>query len=216
VSKFARRPVFSVLPFVLLSLAGLPAGVAHAQDAAASEAQPAEKATPVDLLKDFIYYTRIDNYEVAAGYLRQLKDLNLKPVELVQLVEGSDQKDRFEQTVPRAMRKVELEELAGWLFKTYEQGKLERARDPEQIKANIALLSGTIRGRLLGSERLKMAGEYAMPPAAGGVPRSQQPGAFKPGSPGHRVAGLPCRDSLGDGLAEDLRGTAGIGRKSRF
>ncbi len=162
-SKFARRPVFSVLPFVLLSLAGLPASVAHAQDAAASEAQPAEKATPVDLLKDFIYYTRIDNYEVAAGYLRQLKDLNLKPVELVQLVEGSDQKDRFEQTVPRAMRKVELEELAGWLFKTYEQGKLERARDPEQIKANIALLSGTIRGRLLGSERLKMAGEYAMP-----------------------------------------------------
>lgn len=165
-SKFARRPVLSALPLVVLSLAGLPASMALAQDAAkepAASAQPAEKATPVDLLKDFIYYTRIDNYEVAAGYLRQLKDLNLKPVELVQLVEGSDQKDRFEQTVPRAMRKVELEELAGWLFKTYEQGKLERARDPEQIKANIALLSGTIRGRLLGSERLKMAGEYAMP-----------------------------------------------------
>ncbi len=164
-SKFARRPVLSALPLVLLSLAGLPSGMAMAQDAAkdAAEAQPAEKATPADLLKDFIYYTRIDNYEVAAGYLRQLKDLNLKPVELVQVVEGSDQKERFEQTVPRAMRKVELEELAGWLFKTYELGKLERARDPEQIKANIALLSGTIRGRLLGSERLKMAGEYAMP-----------------------------------------------------
>lgn len=164
-SKPARRPIFSALPIILLSLAGLPAtlpfaglSVAHAQ-----EAKPAEQPTPTDLLKDFIYYTRIDNYEVAGGYLRQLKDLNLKPVELVQLVESSDQKDRFEQTVPRAMRKVELEELAGWLFKTYEQGKLERARDPEQIKANIALLSGTIRGRLLAGERLKMAGEYAMP-----------------------------------------------------
>lgn len=161
-SKFARRPVLSALPLVLLALGGLPMGNALAQEASAA-AQPAEKSTPADLLKDFIYYTRIDNYEVAAGYLRQLKDLNLKPVDLVKLVEESDQKDRFEQTVPRAMRKVELEELAGWLFKTYEQGKLERARDPEQIKANIALLSGTIRGRLLASERLRTAGEYAMP-----------------------------------------------------
>ncbi len=161
-SKFARRPVLSALPLVLLALGGLPVGIALAQEASAAS-QPAEKSAPVDLLKDFIYYTRIDNYEVAAGYLRQLKDLNLKPVDLVKLVEESDQKDRFEQTVPRAMRKVELEELAGWLFKTYEQGKLERARDPEQIKANIALLSGTIRGRLLASERLRTAGEYAMP-----------------------------------------------------
>lgn len=161
-SKFARRPVLSALPVVLLALGGLPTGNALAQEASAA-AQPAEKSTPADLLKDFIYYTRIDNYEVAAGYLRQLKDLNLKPVDLVKLVEESDQKDRFEQTVPRAMRKVELEELAGWLFKTYEQGKLERARDPEQIKANIALLSGTIRGRLLATERLRTAGEYAMP-----------------------------------------------------
>ena len=45
----------------------------------------------------------------------------------------------------------------------YETGKLERARDPEQIKKNIDLLTGLVRPRLFARERLKAASEYAMP-----------------------------------------------------
>lgn len=73
-------------------------------------AQPAEAPTPAGLLKDFIYYTRINRYDVASGYARQLFDMNLSPQQFVKVVEESGELSRFEQTLPRALWVPELEE----------------------------------------------------------------------------------------------------------
>ena len=61
------------------------------------------------------------------------------------------------------MRVPMLEDTAAGLDRLYREGKLERARDPEEIKRNIELLKGKLRGRQLARERLIGAGEYAMP-----------------------------------------------------
>lgn len=125
-------------------------------------AQPQE-ASNLDLLRDFIHAVRINNSEYAASLARQLLDRKLTPGEMVDLVEQSQELGRFEDSVARAMRVAETEPLAAELLRTFEQGKLERARNPDEIGKSIAALSGTRRGQIMAIERLKAAGEYAMP-----------------------------------------------------
>jgi HEAT repeat protein len=45
----------------------------------------------------------------------------------------------------------------------FREGKLDRARNPDEIARNIALLTEGLRARTLARERLIFAGEYAMP-----------------------------------------------------
>jgi len=124
----------------------------------------ADQPTPAGLLKDFIHYVRIDRADVAAGVARQLFDLKLTNKEFVKLVEDSDEQDRFTQSALRAQRMgPELEEAGAKMLAMYENGKLERARDPDEIKKNIGLLTGLQRPRLFAQERLRAASEYAMP-----------------------------------------------------
>jgi len=122
-----------------------------------------DQPTPISLLKDFIHYVRIDRADVAAGVARQLFDLKLTNIDFVKLVEDSGELSRFESTVVRAQRIAVLEESAVKMMAMYEKGKLERARDPEQVTKNIGLLTGLQRPRLFAQERLKMASEYALP-----------------------------------------------------
>ncbi|MCC6678576.1 MAG: hypothetical protein IT436_15690 [Phycisphaerales bacterium] len=125
-------------------------------------AQPQEPSN-LDLLKDFIHFVRINNPELAASQARQLLDRGLTPAQFVDLVEQSQELGRFEESVARAMRVAETEPLAAELLKTFEQGKLERARNPDEIGKSIAALTGPLRGQLMARERLLAAGEYAMP-----------------------------------------------------
>lgn len=117
----------------------------------------------VRLLADFIHYTRINRYDIAAGIARQLMAKNLSASEFVDLVESGGELGRFQDTMARALRQPELEATAAALLKTYDQGKLERVRNADEITRNIALLKGVQRARILARERLAAAGEYAMP-----------------------------------------------------
>lgn len=139
-----------------------------APEATPAKAPPAkaegEPQTPVELLKDFIHFVRIDRADVAAGVGRQLLDLKLTPTQFVDVVEQSSEVDRFETTIPRAMRQgKELEEIAAQMRLAFNTGKLQRARSPEQITKSIAGLTGGLRERLISRERLVAASEYAMP-----------------------------------------------------
>lgn len=147
--------------------AGLAMGVglvspALGQDSTAPAATAAG-SDPGDLLKDFIHYVRIARYEMAAGRGRELLALNLDPVAFVEVVEKAQEVDRFQETAVRAMRVSEVEPVAGGLYTLFEKGKLGRARSPEEIARNIAELTGGVQGRLLAQQRLKAAGEYAVP-----------------------------------------------------
>jgi HEAT repeat protein len=114
-------------------------------------------------LQDFIHFVRINRADVAAGMGRQLLAKNLKPTQFVDLVEMSGELSRFQETIGRAMKSPELEPVAGSLLKLYEQGKLDRVRNADEITKNIQLLKGMARARNEGHERLVAAGEYAVP-----------------------------------------------------
>lgn len=120
-------------------------------------------SSDADLLKDFIHFTRIARYDVAASVGRELLSRNMKPRDFVTLVDSAGEGARFDETVGRAMRVAGLEPLAGAMYKMYETGRLEAARDPKEISENISKLTGTVQGRIRASSRLKSAGEYAVP-----------------------------------------------------
>src|ERR1051326_7110566 len=115
------------------------------------------------MLRDFIHYVRINRPDVAAGMGTKLLGEKLSPTDFVTLVEGSGEEGRFADTIGRALRVPELEGTAGALLKLYEQGKLERGRNAEEITKNIKMLTGQQRPRLLARERLRAAGEDALP-----------------------------------------------------
>ncbi len=120
-------------------------------------------AATAPLLRDFIHFTLIDRPEIAASYAQQLMDAKLSPRRFVELLEASGELERFENVIPRALKRPELEKYAAQLQKHYAQGRLDRVRDPAEIKRNVALLKGLQRQHLEGRRGLVSAGEYAVP-----------------------------------------------------
>lgn len=141
------------------------AGAMTPASIASAAAQPATNEFEQErtLLNDFIHFVKIARFDVAADLGRQLLDAGLDPEQFVDLVEQSRELDRFEEAVAAAMRVPALEPIAAELDALYRNGKLERARNPEEIARNIELLTGGLRARQLGRQRLIAAGEYAMP-----------------------------------------------------
>lgn len=143
--------------------------------AVAQDAVPAKPGQPqtieekkkqqgeTELLRDFIHYIRINQTEVAAGIGRKLLALGKTGPQFVDLVETSGEEGRFADTIFRALKVPQLESVAGSLLKLFDQGKLERVRNPDEIAHNIQLLKGVQSNKIYGRERLVAAGEYAMP-----------------------------------------------------
>lgn len=148
---------------------GAPAAAPAAPAAPAKQmAATLDKNSPefkknVELLRDFTHFVLINRADVAAGLGRQLISQNMKPTDFVDLVEGSGELSRFQDTVARGMRNADLEPVAGSLLKLFERGKLDRVRNPDEIARNIQFLKGIQRARIEGHERLVAAGEYAAP-----------------------------------------------------
>ena len=117
----------------------------------------------LDLLKDFIHFVKIARFDVAADLGTRLADSGLTTEQFVDLVENSREQQRFEEAVAAGMRVPAIEPIAAKLDSMYRDGKLARARNPDEIARNIALLTEGLRARSLARERLMVAGEYAMP-----------------------------------------------------
>ncbi len=147
---------------VLLSCAGLAQAQGTAPAAPPAASTVAARPTPQQLVEDFIHYTRIARFDLAKASLEEALLANPTNAEVVAMVEAGDV-GRFEETIQRAIRVASLEATAGRFYRAYEDGRLERARSPEQIAQAIKDLTGTTRGRMLARERLIRAGEYSMP-----------------------------------------------------
>lgn len=158
----SRRTMSTLTASLTLMIA---AGAMTPASIASAAAQPATNEFEQErtLLNDFIHFVKIARFDVAADLGRQLLDAGLDPEQFVDLVEQSRELDRFEEAVAAAMRVPALEPIAAELDALYRNGKLERARNPEEIARNIELLTGGLRARQLGRQRLIAAGEYAMP-----------------------------------------------------
>ena len=148
-----RTPRLAVAALALSVLAG---------SAAPALAQADQDAQ--GLLDDFAHYIYIRNDDLAAAYAQALLDLGLTPMEFVAVVEDDPRlRDRFLETTRRALVIDGVEPAAAALNQLYEDGQLERARDPEQVARNIQFLTGNPRARMLARERLTHASEYAVP-----------------------------------------------------
>ncbi len=123
-----------------------------------------EAASPRDLMSDYLHYVIIRQDELALAAANALLDMGITAEEFVGLVEDSpDLPERFDRATLNALAVPALEDVSAQLRKLYEQGRLDRARNPEEIARNIELLDGTARARGLGRERLMAAKEYAVP-----------------------------------------------------
>lgn len=127
-------------------------------------ASPLDGVSPAQLLEDFCFYVNIANTELAKANAEALVMRLGDPKKFLALVEDSpNMQGRFDEAYRRAALNSELEPYAAQLWQLYEEGRRARARDPQEIEKNIAMLTGNSRARLLASSRLKEAKEYSVP-----------------------------------------------------
>lgn len=158
----SSRWVFGLTAAMLTACVGGLVPLACAQPPATPEAK-AQEAERQRLLGDFVHYVFIQRYDLAQAMAKAIQDLNLSDRDFVDLVERAPDQARVQDAWQRAMRVPELQNAAAAMTHAFESGKLSRARDPEEIRRNIAALTGTLRGKLIARDRLLAAGEYAMP-----------------------------------------------------
>ncbi len=155
---------FTNLSFSIMLLAGSASLIMPTTQATASMVQPgADNDAQLELLRDFIHFVKIARFDVAADLGNQILDAGMDPELFVDLVENSREQQRFEEAVAAGMRVPVLEPIAAKLDSIFRDGKLARARNPQEVARNIALLTEGLRARSLARERLIVAGEYAMP-----------------------------------------------------
>ena len=148
----------------IMLLAGSATMLLPTSQAFAATVQPeADREQELELLRDFIHFVKIARFDVAADLGNQILDAGLSSEEFVDLIELSREQQRFEEAVAAGMRVPVLEPIAAKLDGAFRDGKLARARNPEEIARNIELLTQGLRARSMGRERLITAGEYAMP-----------------------------------------------------
>ncbi|MFA5293428.1 MAG: HEAT repeat domain-containing protein [Phycisphaerae bacterium] len=111
---------------------------------------------------DFLHYTVIGRFDLAAGFAQKIIDSNNPdPLKLLQLSE--DNPRGYAILVRVQADNPELAPLAAKILDIIESGRMIRRTDPEIITEEIKRLSGTVRGKYTAIERLRNAGEYAIP-----------------------------------------------------
>jgi len=140
---------------------GLMAVWAGAQEtAAAPQEAPSAKAIKNDW-NDFLHYTLIGRFDLAQGFGQRLLDSKPDPLLLLDLSEENPR--GYELLLKVQADSDQLREIAEGILKVIEEGRYLRRTDPKIILAEIARLNTTIRGKIAAQERLKNAGEYAVP-----------------------------------------------------
>lgn len=159
-SSLTRLASLVVLAGTVFGLGSLSA---QAQTGGTQPDARAEAARNESLLKDFVHYVLIDRADLAASTGQALLDKNLDAAAFAKLVESADGFARFSRAINQGQRNPEVEPVASRLLKLYEDGKRASVRSPAQVAENIKLLTGSQQQRLYGYDRLREAGEYAMP-----------------------------------------------------
>lgn len=159
---------------VRLTLCAWIIGMVVAIGGSPSLAVAQNEPSPMQLLEDFNHYMAIANYELAEANARALLDRGLSPAQFVGLIEERTRLDaQFDEMYRRALLVPQLEGVASELYSLYDEGIKGRARSLDQINRNVDKLQGMQRERILARERLKEAGEYAVPSLLEAVLRGQ-------------------------------------------
>jgi hypothetical protein len=110
---------------------------------------------------DFLHYTMIGRLELAESYANQIIASEPDPTQLLALSE--ENQEGYRLLLKMNADSDELREVSGKVLDLIEQGRYIRRTDPKIISQEIQRLSTTIKGRIAAEERLRNAGEYAIP-----------------------------------------------------
>ena len=109
----------------------------------------------------FLHYTAIGRFDLAKGHGEALITQSPDPTVLLDLSEANQEGYRL--LLKMHTDSDELREVSGKVLDMIEQGRFIRRTDAKIINQEIGRLSTTIRGRIAAEERLRNAGEYAIP-----------------------------------------------------
>ena len=110
---------------------------------------------------DFLHYTVIGRFDLAAGFAQKIIDSNANPIELLKLSEENPR--GYAIVIKVHANNPQLAPLAEKILGIIENGRFARRTDSEIIVEEIKRLSSTVRGKYTAIERLRNAGEYAIP-----------------------------------------------------
>ena len=117
------------------------------------------------VVSSFLHFVTTDQDDLADAAARTLLSRNLDAEDFIDIVRESGKETTFPEAITRSRRSPipALRESAERLDFLRETGFRVRARRPDEIERNIGLLAGTGRQRIVATERLLVAGEYALP-----------------------------------------------------
>jgi len=110
---------------------------------------------------DFLHYTAIGRFELAKSYAEQIIESQPDPTQLLDLSE--ENQEGYRLLLKMHADSDELREVSGGVLDLIEEGRYIRRTNPKIISQEIQRLSTTIKGRIAAEQRLKNAGEYAIP-----------------------------------------------------
>jgi hypothetical protein len=122
-----------------------------------------QKQTLAENWGDYLHYVKIGRFDLAKGYGQAVLQGNPDPAELFKLVEANQQGYDLAMRVVDTAHDGELAQLTKQLLAVVDQGRFLRRSEPKLIVEEIRRLSTTPRGKLMGTRRLRDAGEYAIP-----------------------------------------------------
>jgi len=114
-----------------------------------------------DNWNDFLHYTAIGRFDLAAGFAQKIIDSDPNPIQLLTLSEENTNGYRI--LLKMNAESDELRALSSQILAIIEKGRYLKRTDPRIIVKEIQRLSTTIRGRIAAEQRLRNAGEFAIP-----------------------------------------------------
>ena len=110
---------------------------------------------------DFLHYTAMGRFDLAKGFAQKIIDSEPDPEEMLALSEENAK--GYAILLRMYTHSDDLREVSGQIIDIIEKGRYERRTDARIIIQEIKRLSTNIRGRIAAEQRLKNAGEYAIP-----------------------------------------------------
>jgi len=129
----------------------------------AANACLAQTPTPEESWGDFLHYTMIGRFDLAKGHAQALLAGNPDPVKLLEMSRENPQGYDILVRVSQTASDTELVELSGKILALIERGRFIERIEPKIIAEEVRRLSTTERGWFIAVERLRNAGEYAIP-----------------------------------------------------
>jgi len=112
---------------------------------------------------DFLHYTKIGRFDMAKGHAQALLDGNPDPVVLLALSRKNPQGYQILVRVNESAPDAQMGDLSGKILALIERGRFIQRTASKIVAEEVRRLSTTDRGWFIAVERLRNAGEYAIP-----------------------------------------------------